>query len=55
MSFSERLDKIVDAPFDVGAQAADFFFDAATHTAKNQNPIDALIESFKDNIMGKQS
>ena len=55
MSFSERLDKIVDAPFDLGAQAADFFVDAAVHTAKNINPIDALIESFKDNIMGMQS
>ena len=55
MSFSERLDKIVDAPFDLGAQAADFVIDAAVHTAKNINPIDALIESFKDNIMGKQS
>ena len=55
MSFSERLGKIVDAPFDVGAQAADFFVDAAVHTGKNINPIDALIESFKDNIMGKQS
>jgi len=55
MSFSERLDKIVDAPFDLGAQAADFFIDAAVHTVKQINPIDALIESFKDNIMGMQS
>lgn len=55
MSFSERLDKIVDAPFDLGAQAADFFFDAAVHTAKINSPIDALIESWKDNIMGMQS
>jgi hypothetical protein len=55
MSFSERLDKIVDAPFDLGAQAADFVIDAAVHTAKNINPVDALIESFKDNIMGMQS
>ncbi len=60
MSFSERLDKIVDAPFDLGAQAADFVIDSIVHTAKQIgdgriNPIDALIESFKDNIMGQQS
>ena len=55
MSFSERLDKIVDAPFDLGAQAADFVIDAAVHTAKNINPVDGLIESWKDNIMGMQS
>ena len=55
MSFSERLDKIVDAPFDLGAQAADFVIDAAVHTAKINSPIDALIESWKDNIMGMES
>ena len=60
MSFSERLDKIVDAPFYLGAQAAYFVIDAIVHTAQQTaegriNPIDALIESFKDNIMGMQS